>query len=92
MAQMFEHLQTASRLNDDGSYPTCAPTPDHRTDRGRSLAWAHWPGATKAPRRPHPAILARHMLMAARAKVLMDPSCSFIAALTSPAVTPAHPL
>ena len=27
MAQMFEHLQTASRLNDDGSYPLPAHPP-----------------------------------------------------------------
>ncbi len=93
MAQMFEHLQTASRLNDDGSYPYLRthPLTTERIGDARSrlgpLAWSD-----KAPHGdPTRAILARHMLMAARAKVLMDPRSSFIATLTSPAVTPRTP-
>ncbi|HEX5311878.1 M48 family metalloprotease [Aquabacterium sp.] len=93
MAQMFEHLQTASRLNDDGSYPylrTHPLTTERIGDARARLGPQAWNGKAVMGDASRP-VVARHMLMAARARVLMDPRSSFIATLTSPAVTPRTP-
>ncbi|MGE5450347.1 MAG: M48 family metalloprotease [Acidobacteriota bacterium] len=93
MAQMFEHLQMASRLNDDGSYPylrTHPLTTERIGDARARLGPNAW-GDKAVPGDPKRPILARHQLMAARARVLMDPRSTFIATLTTPAVTAATP-
>lgn len=93
MAQMFEHLQMASRLNDDGNYPYLRTHPltterigDARSRLGPN-AWGD-KAISGDPQRP---LLARHQLMAARARVLMDPRSSFIATLTTPTVAVGTP-
>ena len=77
MALMFEHLQQASRLNDDGSYPylrTHPLTTERIGDARARLGIAGWdaarmslaigPGTSR--------LAAWHALMAARSRVLMD--------------------
>lgn len=77
MALMFEHLQQASRLNDDGSYPylrTHPLTTERIGDARARLGIAGWdaarmslaigPGTTR--------LAAWHALMGARSRVLMD--------------------
>ena len=89
MAQMFEHLQMASRLNDDGSYPylrTHPLTTERIGDARARLGPNAW-NDKAMPGDPQRPILARHMLMAARARVLMDSRSSFIATLTHPSIT-----
>jgi beta-barrel assembly-enhancing protease len=74
MALMFEDLQQASRLNDDGSFPYLRthPLTTERIGEARSrLGPQGWktalqPGLTDSP------LWAQHTLMAARARVLMD--------------------
>lgn len=93
MAQMFEHLQMASRLNDDGSYPylrTHPLTTERIGDARARLGPNAW-GDKAVPGDPQRPLLARHQLMAARARVLMDPRSTFIATLTTPSVTASTP-
>jgi predicted Zn-dependent protease len=74
MAEMFEHLQQASRLNDDGSYPYLRTHPLTTERIGEARArlgpggWRLGPTGNEAEQ----AIWAQHALMAARARVLMD--------------------
>lgn len=76
MAQMFEHLQQASRLIDDNNFPYLRthPLTGERIGEARSRmgtnGWATQ-AASNTPARQ--ALEARHALLAARAKVLMDP-------------------
>ncbi|MBI2734018.1 MAG: M48 family metalloprotease [Aquabacterium sp.] len=75
MAEMFEHLQQASRLNDDGSYPYLRthPLTTERIGEARArLGPGGWRVATERSPGHDSAIWAQHTLMAARAKVLMD--------------------
>ena len=75
MALMFEHLELASRLNDDGSYPYLRthPLTSERIGDARSrLGLGGWEAARAAiPKQT--ALAAMHALMSARARVLMDP-------------------
>ena len=86
MALMFEHLQQASRLNDDGSWPFLRTHP-LTTQR---IAEAHarvGPGAwDEAALRSHTdtALYARHLLMSARSRVLMDTRGDALAVLSTP--------
>lgn len=93
MAQMFEHLQMASRLNDDGSYPylrTHPLTTERIGDARARLGPNAW-NDKAIPGDPQRAILARHMLMAGRARVLMDTRSTFIATLTHPSIVAGTP-
>lgn len=93
MAQMFEHLQMASRLNDDNSYPYLRthPLTTERIGDARARLGPHAWGDKALPGDPQRAVLARHQLMAARARVLMDTRSTFIATLTTPSVTAGTP-
>lgn len=74
MALMFEHLQQASRLNDDGSFPYLRthPLTTERIGEARArLGPQGWDQASKAGHTDS-AIWAQHVLMAARSRVLMD--------------------
>lgn len=74
MALMFEHLQQASRLNDDGSFPYLRthPLTSERIGEARArLGPMGWANAARAGHTDS-ARWAQHVLMAARAKVLMD--------------------
>ena len=66
MAGMFEKLDNASRLNDNGSFPYLRshPLTVERMAEARSRALFSGPETTKTP--------LRHALMQARARVLMD--------------------
>jgi predicted Zn-dependent protease len=77
MAQMFEHLQQASRLNDDGSFPylrTHPLTTERIGDARARLGVGGWDAARMAliigPGNSR--LAAWHALMSARARVLMD--------------------
>lgn len=77
MALMFEHLQQASRLNDDGSYPylrTHPLTTERIGDARARLGVGGWDAARMALSiGPGSSRLAAwHALMAARSRVLMD--------------------
>lgn len=77
MALMFEHLQQASRLNDDGSYPylrTHPLTTERIGDARARLGVGGWDAARMAlGTGPGTSRLAAwHALMAARSRVLMD--------------------
>lgn len=75
MARMFEHLQQASRLNDDGSYPYLRthPLTSERIGEARArMGPDGWTQALQARPSEHPRV-AWHALMSARAQVLMDP-------------------
>ena len=77
MAQMFEHLQQASRLNDDGSFPylrTHPLTTERIGDARARLGVGGWDAARMALSiGPGSSRLAAwHALMSARARVLMD--------------------
>lgn len=77
MALMFEHLQQASRLNDDGSYPylrTHPLTTERIGDARARLGVGGWDAARMALSiGPGSSRLAAwHALMAGRSRVLMD--------------------
>ena len=75
MARMFEHLQQASRLNDDGSYPYLRthPLTSERIGEARArMGPDGWTQALQTRPSEHPRV-AWHALMSARAQVLMDP-------------------
>ena len=67
MASMFEKLEAANRLNDSGAYPYLRshPLTGERLSEARSHALGAAPAKSSAS--------AVHALMAARARVLMDP-------------------
>ena len=75
MARMFEHLQQASRLNDDGSFPYLRthPLTSERIGEARARMGPNgWDQALQA--RPSDSQRTLwHALMAARSQVLMDP-------------------
>jgi predicted Zn-dependent protease len=90
MALMFEHLQQASRLNDDGSYPYLRthPLTTERIGEARArLGPDGWQARFQAGH-PDSALWAEHTLMAARAKVLMDTRSVSLQNLLSPDVKP----
>ncbi|MDX9843347.1 MAG: M48 family metalloprotease [Aquabacterium sp.] len=75
MARMFEHLQQASRLNDDGSFPYLRthPLTSERIGEARArMGPDGWTQALRARPSEHQRT-AWHALMSARAQVLMDP-------------------
>ncbi len=85
MALMFEHLQQASRLNDDGSFPYLRthPLTTERIGEARSrLGPSGWDLASQAGH-PQSALWAWHVLMAARSRVLMDPRTESLQALVN---------
>ncbi|MBI5926003.1 MAG: M48 family metalloprotease [Aquabacterium sp.] len=86
MAEMFEHLQQASRLNDDGSYPYLRthPLTTERIGEARArLGPGGWRLAAQASGKDS-AIWAQHALMAARARVLMDTRSVSLQNLSNP--------
>lgn len=86
MAEMFEHLQQASRLNDDGSYPylrTHPLTTERIGEAHARLGPGGWRSASQA-RGQDSAIWAQHTLMAARSRVLMDTRSVSLQNLTIP--------
>ena len=85
MARMFEHLQQASRLNDDGSFPYLRTHPLTSERIGEARARMGPDGWTQALR-AKPSESQRsawHALMAARAQVLMDPRSDALHRLTT---------
>ncbi len=92
MAQMFEQLQLAARLNDDNSYPYLRshPLTSERIGEARArMGTAAWAGHVDTP--PDAALermRLRHALMSARAKVLMDTRSASLEALTRPTALP----
>ncbi len=77
MALMFEHLEQASRLNDDGSYPylrTHPLTSERIGDARARVGVGGWDAARMALRigPGTSGLVAWHTLMAARSRVLMD--------------------
>jgi predicted Zn-dependent protease len=77
MALMFEHLQQASRLNDDGSFPylrTHPLTTERIGDARSRLGVGGWDAARMALRigPGTSGLVAWHALMAGRSRVLMD--------------------
>ncbi|MEY4763420.1 MAG: hypothetical protein RI907_93 [Pseudomonadota bacterium] len=86
MALMFEHLDAASRLNDDGSWPYLRTHPLTVERIGEAHArlgpngWSLQPTA-QALGSP---LWAQHQLMAARARVLVDTRSESLATLSTP--------
>lgn len=74
MASMFEMLQQASRLNDDGSYPYLRthPLTSERIGDARARVGLAHDRAGPLASRPDGERAAWHALMAARSRVLMD--------------------
>ena len=72
MAEMFERLDAANRLNDAGNFPYLSshPLTIDRIAEARSRTLVPGPGAVPLP----PAPPLTHALMQARARVLMDTS------------------
>jgi predicted Zn-dependent protease len=88
MALMFEHLQQASRLNDDGSFPYLRthPLTTERIGEARArLGPGGWSTA-KAFGDSNSALWAQHTLMAARSRVLMDTRSVSLHTLINPEV------
>jgi predicted Zn-dependent protease len=86
MAEMFEHLQQASRLNDDGSYPYLRTHP-LTTERIGEARARLGPGGWRLAAQGHDkdsAIWAQHTLMAARSRVLMDTRSESLQNLANP--------
>jgi beta-barrel assembly-enhancing protease len=86
MALMFEHLQAASRLNDDGSWPylrTHPLTTERIGEAQARLGPAAW-GTLPSPLATSTAVWAQHQLMAARARVLVDVRSEALQTLSTP--------
>jgi predicted Zn-dependent protease len=86
MALMFEHLQAASRLNDDGSWPYLRthPLTTERIGEAHSrLGAAAWT-LVPSPLTTSTALWAQHQLMAARARVLVDSRSEALQTLSTP--------
>ncbi len=86
MALMFEHLQAASRLNDDGSWPYLRTHPLTTERIGEAHARVG-PGAwvtVPSPLRASTGLWAQHQLMAARARVLVDTRSESLQTLSTP--------
>ncbi|MDE2402874.1 MAG: M48 family metalloprotease [Burkholderiales bacterium] len=89
MAQMFEHLQQASRLTDDNSFPYLRthPLTNDRIGEARSrMGLNGWQVPATDRDAARLVLLARHALLAARARVLADPRSVSITPLTHPTV------
>jgi len=91
MALMFEDLQQASRLNDDGSFPYLRthPLTTERIGEARArLGPQGWLNASAAglAGQSDSAQWAQHKLMAARARVLMDTRNASLQNLVNPDV------
>ena len=69
---MFEKLQAASRLNDDGAFPYLRSHPLTTERMADMLARVPELGTTASNARPGPVSPAYHALMAARARVLSE--------------------
>jgi len=77
MAQMFERMETSSRLNDSGGFPylrTHPLTTERIAEARNRVLMSH-----AAP--PHPTLM--HAMMRERARVLMDPNPQALARLAS---------
>ena len=89
MADMFEHLQQASRLTDDNSFPYLRthPLTTERIGEARSRMGTNGllPSAM-AHSEAREILVAQHALMSARAKVLMDPRSVSLTPLLNPNV------
>jgi predicted Zn-dependent protease len=86
MALMFEHLEAASRLNDDGSWPylrTHPLTTERIGEAHARLGPAAW-SALPSPLVTSTAVWAQHQLMAARARVLVDTRSEALQTLSTP--------
>ena len=95
MARMFEHLQQASRLNDDGSFPYLRTHPLTSERIGEARARIGVDGWRQALRPPslEGQRAAWHALMSARAQVLMDPRSDALHRLSNlPHTEDARPL
>lgn len=87
MAQMFEHLQQASRLTDDNSYPYLRthPLTSERIGEARSRMGPNGllpPAIDRSDAREM--LVAQHALMSARSRVLMDPRSVSLMPLLNP--------
>lgn len=71
---LFEKLQAASRLNDDGAFPYLRSHPLTTERMADMLARVPELGTTRTQLRPGPVSPAYHALMAARARVLSETS------------------
>ncbi|WP_290871387.1 M48 family metalloprotease [Aquabacterium sp.] len=93
MALMFEHLQQASRLNDDGSFPYLRTHPLTTERIGEARARIGPTGWDLALQGGHPqsALWAWHTLMSARSKVLMDTRSIALQSLLNPEIKPGTP-
>ncbi|MBV7541538.1 M48 family metalloprotease [Acidovorax sp. sic0104] len=69
---MFEKLQQANRLNDNGSWPYLRSHP-LTSERMADMHSRTPPGAATAPSAPVPAGTMEHAMVAARARVLANP-------------------
>ncbi|RZI85731.1 MAG: hypothetical protein EOP38_03985 [Rubrivivax sp.] len=90
MAQMFEHLQQASRLTDDNSFPYLRthPLTSERIGEARSRMGPSGllPAPTIDTGTTRAVLVAQHALMSARARVLMDPRSVSLTPLLRPNV------
>jgi len=93
MALMFEHLEQASRLNDDGSFPYLRthPLTSERIGEARArIGPAGWDRAAQAGH-PQSAVWAWHALMSARSRVLMDTRSIALQSLLNPEIKAGAP-
>lgn len=89
MAQMFEHLQQASRLTDDNSYPYLRshPLTTERIGEARSRMGPNGLLPSNVDNSDvRLALLAQHALMSARSRILMDTRSVSLIPLLSPNV------
>ena len=91
MAQMFEHLQQASRLTDDNSFPYLRthPLTSERIGEARSrLGTSGWNGSSTGAMATDSVWGARHAMLSARARVLMDVRSASLQPLLKPNIKP----
>ncbi|RZL00390.1 MAG: hypothetical protein EOP36_15780 [Rubrivivax sp.] len=89
MAQMFEHLQQAARLTDDNSYPYLRthPLTTERIGEARSrMGTSGFLPSAIDHSDAREALLARHALMSARSRILMDTRSVSLIPLLNPNV------
>ncbi|RZL11247.1 MAG: hypothetical protein EOP40_03395 [Rubrivivax sp.] len=92
MAQMFEQLQVAARLNDDNSYPYLRshPLTTERIGEARArMGTAGWGLVDDRTEAKLDRTRLRHALMSARARVLMDTRSASLQGLVRPVTLPA---
>ncbi len=85
---MFDKLQTANRINDNGSFPYLRSHP--LTTERIASAQLRVTQITSSPQASAPAPHAEALLMAARAKVLVDPGVDALRAWALEASAPAN--